>query len=146
METKDCVITKKYTNIVGPGKTNVHWLDLTFTTANGVSRSDSINVVNTIHDRYQVGSPVQVTYVKSKPEYFYIPGTQPTERDVGMSNVMFTYGAGASVVFLVALLGMLFIGKGGGTPSGQSPEQLLNRATGYRETNRPRTGFGTRNT
>src|SRR4051812_9878126 len=51
------VVTKKYTNIVGPGRTNVHWLDLTFTTANGVLRSDSINVVNTIHDRYQVGSP-----------------------------------------------------------------------------------------
>jgi uncharacterized membrane protein len=55
---------------------------------------------------------VQVTYVKSKPEYFYIPGTQPTERDVGISNVMFKYGAIASAVFLVGLLGFLFVGKG----------------------------------
>jgi len=106
------VITKKYINTVGPGKTMVHWLDLTYTTADGASRAESVNVANTIHDRYIVGSPVQVTYVKSKPEYFYIPGTQPTERDVGISNVMFKYGAIASAVFLVGLLGFLFVGKG----------------------------------
>jgi hypothetical protein len=57
-------ITKKYIHIVGPGRTMVYWLDLIFTTADGVSHAESVNVANTIHDRYKVGSPVQVTYVR----------------------------------------------------------------------------------
>src|SRR5215510_7334918 len=52
----------------------------------------SINVANTVYDRDAVGSQVPVTYVKSKPEYFYIPGTEPTQRDVGISDAMFKYG------------------------------------------------------
>jgi hypothetical protein len=138
-------VAKKYIHTVGPGRTMVHWLDLTFRTADGVSRTQSVTVANTIYDRYQVGGAVQVTYVKSKPEYFYIPGTQPTERDVAMSDGMFKYGAIASVVFLVGLVGFLLTGIGGGTPTGPSPtSEQLSRAAGYRGTDPPRAGFGTR--
>jgi len=138
-------ITKKYVHVVGPGRMWVYWLDLTFTAADGVSHSHSVNVANTIHDRYQAGSPVRVTYVKSKPEYFSIPGTEPTARDVAMSDGMFRYGAIASVMSLIGLLGFLFSGRGGSTPAGQSPSaEQLNRAIGPRGTNPPRAGFGAR--
>lgn len=138
-------ITKKYTHAVGPGRTWVHWLDLTFATADGVPHATSINVANTIHDRYKVGSPVQVTYVKSKPEYLYIPGTEPTSRDVGISDGMFRYGAIASALILVGLIGSLLIGNGGSTstPQPPTPEQL-SRPTGYRASSSPRASFGTR--
>jgi uncharacterized protein DUF3592 len=140
-------VTKKYVHVVGPGRTSVYWLDLTFTTADGASHVKSASVANTIYDRYKVGSPVQVTYVISRPEYFFIPGTEPTERDVGIADGMFRYGAIASVVCLVGLLGFLFGGRGGGAPTRQSPtSEQPSRATGYRGTNPPRAGFGTRRT
>jgi len=138
-------VTKKYVHVVGPGKTWVYWLDLTFKTADGVTRKDSLNVANTIHDRYEVGSPVQVTYIKSKPEYFHIPGTAPSARDVAMSDGMFKYGAIASVVCLVVLLGFMFTGNGGSTPAPQSvTAEQLSRAARHGGTNPPRAGFGTR--
>src|SRR5262245_11841702 len=67
-------ITKKYIHSVGPGRDWVYWLDPTFVTQDGVSRASSINVANTVYDRDAVGSQVPVTYVKSKPEYFHVPG------------------------------------------------------------------------
>ena len=138
-------VTKKYVHVVGPGRTWVYWLDLSFMAADGGAHTQSVNVANTIHDRYQVGSPVRVTYVKSKPEYFYIPGTEPTARDVAMSDGMFRYGAIASVMCLVGLLGFLFSGRGGGAPAGQSPtSEQLSRAIGSRAANPPPAGFGTR--
>jgi hypothetical protein len=126
------IITKKYINSVGPGRVWVYWLDLTFETQDGVSRPSSINVANSVYDRYPVGAHVPVTYVKSKPEYFYIPGTEPTQRDVGMSDGMFKYGAVASAVFLAGLIGFFFLSRGqGGTPPSPTAEQL-ERATGSR--------------
>jgi hypothetical protein len=136
------IITKKYINSVGPGRVWVYWLDLSFETQNGVSRASSINVANSVYDRYPVGARVPVTYVKSKPEYFHIPGTEPTQRDVGMADGMFKYGAVASAVFLAGLIGFFFLSRGqGGTPPPATPEQLA-RATGSRPPSPAR--FGTR--
>jgi hypothetical protein len=60
---------------------------------------------------------------------------------------MFRYGAIASVVCLIALLGFLFVGHGGGTPTGQSvTAEQLSRATRPGGTTPPRAGFGTRRT
>jgi hypothetical protein len=88
---------------------------------------------------------VQVTYVKSKTEYFHIPGTAPTERDVGISDGMFRYGAIASAMLLVALLGLLFTGRAGGTPTGASPTSgQVNRVAGQCGATPGRAGFGTR--
>jgi hypothetical protein len=70
-----------------------------------------------VHDRYDVGSRVPVTYVKSRPEYFYIPGAEPTARDVGIADGMFRYGAIASAVFLAGLIGLFFVGRGQGGAS-----------------------------
>lgn len=137
-------ITKKYIRVVGPGRTWVYWLDLTFTTPDGVLHTASTNVANTIHDRYKVGSPVQVTYIKSRPEYFHIPDTGPTQRDVGMSDGMFRYGAMASAACLVALLGVLYRGGASGTPARQSPPPQQPRNGTPHRGRQPRTSFGTR--
>ena len=137
-------ITKKYIHSVGPGRVWVYWLDLRYVTEDGVSRASSINVANSIHDRYDVGSQVSVTYVKSKPEYFYIPGAEPTQRDVGISDAMFKYGGVGSAVFLTGLIGLLFLGRGqGGAPPSPSAKQVA-RATGGRPPSRG--NFGTRQT
>jgi len=137
-------ITKKYINSVGPGRVWVYWLDLSFATQDGVSRASSINVANTVYGRYAVGSQVPVTYVKSNPEYFHIPGTEPTQRDVGISDAMFKYGGVASAVFLIGLIGFFFLGRGeGGAPPSPRAEQLA-RVTGGRPVSPSRGNFGTR--
>jgi uncharacterized protein DUF3592 len=137
-------VTKKYIHSVGPGRVWVYWLDLSFVTQDGVSHASSINVANAIHDRYDVGSRVPVTYVKSRPEYFYIPGTEPTRRDLGIADGMFKYGAIASAVFVAGLIGLFFVGRGqGGAPPSPTAEQLA-RATGGRAPNPSRASFGTR--
>jgi hypothetical protein len=137
-------VTKKYIHSVGPGRVWVYWLDLSYVTQDGLSHASSINVANSIHERYDVGSRVPVTYVKSKPEYFHIPGTEPTQRDVGIADGMFRYGAIASAAFLAGLIGLFFVGRGqGGAPPSPTAEQLA-RATGSRPPSRSRTNFGTR--
>lgn len=137
-------ITKKYIHSVGPGRVWVYWLDLSFETQDGVSRTGSINVANTIHERYGVGSRVPVTYVKSKPEYFHIPGTEPTQRDVGIADGMFRYGAIASAAFLAGLIGLFFVSRGqGGAPPSPAAEQLA-RVTSSRPPGSSSANFGTR--
>ena len=108
------IITKKYINSVGPGRVWVY------------------------------GARVPVTYVKSKPEYFHIPGTEPTQRDVRMADGMFKYGAVASAVFLAGLIGFFFLSRSqGGTPPSPTAEQLA-RATSSRPPSPSRGNFGTR--
>jgi hypothetical protein len=138
------IITKKYINSVGPGRVWVYWLDLSFETQDGGSRTSSINVANSVYDRYAVGARVPVTYVKSKPEYFHIPGTEPTQREVGMADGMFKYGAIASAVFLAGLICLFFVSRGqSGAPPSPTAEQLT-RATGSRPPSPSRASFGTR--
>jgi hypothetical protein len=136
-------ITAKRIHIVPVSKVSVCWLDLTFKSDDGATRNGSMVVANSIYDRYAVGSAVPVTYVKSRPEWFYVPGEAPTERSVGISVAMFKYGGIMSLLCVVGLLVLLFRHLGGGTPTGQSPtRQQLDRATGYRGSNQSRSNFG----
>ena len=95
----------------------VYWLDLSFKTQDGATVNQSAEVSNSIYDKYEIGGPVQVTYVRSKPEWFYIPGDAPTQRDVGNNDGMFQYGAIASLLFFAALLGWLFVIQGDRAPA-----------------------------
>jgi hypothetical protein len=137
-------VTRKDIHIVGKARTWVHWLDVSFTSADGVARSLSANVANTIYDRYAVGSPVQVTYVKSRPEWFYVPGGEPTSRDAAIFDGMLLYGVLAAILCAAAFAGVLFHKRSAGTARAQSviPERIsrLNRfsASGSRAQ------FGTR--
>jgi hypothetical protein len=48
-----------------------------FKTADGASRHASVEGVNSIYDKYDVGDPVQVTYVRSSG---IAPASEPGER------------------------------------------------------------------
>jgi hypothetical protein len=102
-------IVGKHIDIVRPtqGAIHVYWLDVAFATADGVARKDSAEVANTVFDRTSVGQDVEVTYVRSKPEWFYLPGGAPTARDVSMMQGMFQWGIMASVFFFISLIGWL---------------------------------------
>ena len=116
-------VTAKRVNSVRPaaGGIWVYWLDVSFDTQDGSTRSYSTQVPNTIYDQYWIGRAVRVTYVKSRPEWFYVPGAEPTARDTGIMMGMSKYGGIAAVLSALALVGFLLAGRGGGIPSRQSP-------------------------
>jgi hypothetical protein len=119
----------------------VHWVDLTFKTEDGSTRNQSAQVANTIYDAYRVGGPVRVTYVRSKPDWFYVPGEEPTERDAGIMAGMHKYGAIAALLSAVGLV-VLFFKSRGGTPAGGLPPP--SRISPRPMSGQSRTNFGTR--
>jgi hypothetical protein len=136
-------VTAKRVDSVRPTKGGiwVYWLDVTFDTQDGSTRSYSTQVPNTIYDQYWIGRAVRVTYVKSRPEWFYVPGAEPTARDAGIMIGMSKYGGIAAVLSALGLIGFLLAGRGGGTPSRQSPSPTVPPGRMPRQ---PRAEFGTR--
>lgn len=131
-------ITDKYIHSV---KGNwVYWFDVSFKTQDGKTHRLSCNLANTIWDMYKAGDPVRVTYAKSNPDWFYVAGDAPTDRDVAISEGMFQYGTIAGILLAGALVAFVFWNRGNGIPAPQQPQEISFRPP----LPRPRTGFGTR--
>jgi hypothetical protein len=139
-------ITQKRIDSVRPtaGGIWVYWLDVAFKTQDGSTRRESTQVANSIFDKYEVGDPVQVTYVRTKPEWFYVPGGAPTARDAGIMAGMQKYGGIAGLMSVVGLVGWFFTSRGGGTPAGGNPGLQPTTGASARMPRQPRTTFGTR--
>ncbi|HEX4160664.1 MAG TPA: DUF3592 domain-containing protein [Rhizomicrobium sp.] len=136
-------ITDKYIHVVRG--TWIYWLDVSFKMQDGRTHNGSEEVPNTIYDGLNVGQAIQITYVRSTPEWFYVPGDAPTARDVAISEDMFQYGLIAGLLFLIALVVFAFWNRSEGTPAVRSPASDTAREFSFTPPrNRPRTGFGTR--
>jgi hypothetical protein len=122
-----------------------YWLDLKFKTQDGSTREASANVGKPVFDSHKIGGPVQVTYVKSKPEWFYVEHEVPSERQAVALDWMFRLGALASLLSAVGLFAKLFNTRGGGTPAYGSSIQQQSTTTSIRRVSRePGASFGTR--
>jgi hypothetical protein len=123
-------ITKKYIHVIrSAGSVWVYWLDLSFRSPDGATHNESEEVANTIYDRYQAGDPVQVTYVKAKPEWFYVPGDAPSRRNVDNSAGMHTIGIWGAVLSAFGLVALFFVTQSDGSaPSGGTPSVSLSSA------------------
>jgi hypothetical protein len=135
-------ITNKYIHSVS--RNWVYWLDVTFKGQDGKYRYQSANVANTIYDRLGIGGPVRMTYVKSRPEWFYVANDAPTDRDVAISEGMFRYGIVASLLLLIALIVFLMWNRGGGTPAGRAADTSRPKSRFRPPRPQARSGFGTR--
>ena len=135
-------ITNKYIHSVKGN--SVYWLDVSFKGADGQYHDVSANVVNTIWDGLKIGGPVRVTYVKARPEWFYVEDDAPTDRDVAISESMFRYGIIASLLLLIALVVFLMWNRGSGMPAGRLTDSPRPGNSFRPQTSQPRTGFGTR--
>ena len=113
-------VTGKRMEMVMVSKVMTWWLQVEFKTEKGDDRLDSLLVANSIYDRYDVGDPIRVTYVKSNPGWFYIPGAEPTARDVAITDGMSKYGRLAAGASLIGILVVLFAGRGGRAPTGRA--------------------------
>ena len=137
-------ITRKFTEVMN-GYTHSYDLEASFTAADGSKQKDSFRVPPAIFNRYSVGSSVPVTYVKSKPYLFYIPGAEPSESNLEEMRSMDNWFFGASILlaigFVVSLCLLLMSRKSAG--GGDIAPQPTRAAMGQMQGN-PRPTFGTR--
>ena len=143
--TANGTITDKYIHVVKG--TWVYWLDVSFKMKDGRTHRGSEEVVDTIYDRFKVGQRVPVTYVRSKPEWFYVPGDAPTARDVATAQGMFQYGLIVSLLLLIAVMVFALWGRGEAAPAtvrGAAATEEPREFNFRPPRPRARTGFGTR--
>jgi len=111
------IITRKFTEVMN-GNTRFYDLEASFTAADGANHKQSFRVPQAIYNRYGLGNSVPVTYVKSKPYLFYIPGAEPDDGNSEALRTMHKWFFGASILlgvgFLVGLCLMLMTRKSGG--------------------------------
>jgi hypothetical protein len=121
-----------------------YWLDVTFQAQDGTTRKVSANVQEGVFDHFKIGSSVQVTYVRSRPEWFYVGDEVPTDKQAVGLDWLFRLGALASLLSAIGLFFKLFTGgKGGASASAASP--VTERWTAPPVARPPRSaGFGKR--
>jgi hypothetical protein len=110
------VIGKEFKN-VAVSRAPIWRLNIEFQTDKGEHIQDWPLVANTIYDRYNVGDPVRVTYVRSHPQSFYIPGGEPKAGDITTFEVGAQYARFVAGASLIGLLVVAFAGRSGGAPS-----------------------------
>src|SRR5262249_21986282 len=100
------IITRKFTEVMN-GNTLYYDLEASFTAADGSKHKQSFRIPPAIYSRYGLGSSVPVTYVKSKPYLFYIPGAEPDDSNLQALRTMHNGFVGAGFLlgsgFLVGL-------------------------------------------
>ena len=123
-----------------------YWLDVTFHAQDGTARNVSANVQKSLFDSVRIGSSVPVTYVRSRPEWFYVADELPTDRQAVGLDWLFRLATVASVLSAIGLFVKLFAGGNAGAAAGgaslvaEGPPVLPQR-----QPPRP-TGFGKRQT
>jgi hypothetical protein len=137
-------VSRKFTEVMN-GNTLFYDLEASFTAADGSKQKQSFRVPPAIYNRYSLGGSVPVTYVKSKPWLFYIPGAEPDDGSIATMRTMGNWFLGASIVlgisFLVGL-GLALMSRrsaGTGTGGGGVARQSARVVPGYRGQ-----GFGAR--
>src|SRR5262249_147545 len=111
-------VTQKFRE-VKTGNTLFYDLGVSFTAADGSTYKQSFRISPAIYNRYGVGSPIPVTYVKSKPYVFYIEGAEPDKNNLDIMGTMGKWFTGASILlgasFLISLgIALMSRRRGGG--------------------------------
>lgn len=73
----------------------------------------TISTDATEYNAKRIGSPMEVHYVRSKPDTFYLVGQEPKEAEITLMRY-FLYGGLASLAVTSAALVMMWSGGGGG--------------------------------
>src|SRR5215469_6154657 len=103
-------------NVHSVARKEEHVLDVRFQTEDGKFHSVSADVSDAIYDLSRIGNPIKVTYVRSRPEWFYVADEAPPIDHGGpVFTAMFRY-AGLGSLLIVILLGIFVFWP---TPSGR---------------------------
>lgn len=122
-------------------RTQSNMFDVSFQTEDGRFHSGSTEVTDAVYELAQVGDPIKVTYVRSRPDWFYVADDAPTDQDATVFVAMFRYAGVASLLILI-LLGMFVFWA---PVTGASADETATGGFLFRSPRpQPRTGFGRR--
>jgi hypothetical protein len=91
---------------------------------NGVTLQDSeVLPGSTSYDGYRIGGPITLTYLRSRPEYFYLPVYRPSEQYARVFDVFFYIGLAGTLASL-GWMALVVRGSSGGSisPSRMQPD------------------------
>jgi hypothetical protein len=101
---------------------------------------------STSYDDYRVGGPITLTYLRSRPDHFYLPVYTPGEQYAHIFDVFFYIG-GAGTLVALGWLALLWVGGSGGSapamPQPDGPAAPRSAPVRPRTTSPPQ-GFGRR--
>lgn len=130
------IITRKFTEVMN-GNTLFYDLEASFTATDGSTHKQSFRVPPAIYGRYSLGGSVPVTYVKSKPYLFYVPGAEPDDSNSQALRTMHNWFFGASILLGVgslAGLGLALMARrsgGGGDLPPRPTEAAMRQSPGF---------------
>jgi hypothetical protein len=91
-----------------------YWLDISFASKDGATHNVSASVDKPLFDNQKIGGSVEITYVRSRPEWFYVADEAPSDKQAAGLDWLFRLGALASLLCAIGLAFRLFGGGGGG--------------------------------
>jgi hypothetical protein len=121
-------VTRKYKEMSN-GSPIGYDLEVSFTAANGSTSRQSFRVAVSDFDRHNVGNPVPVTYVRSNPYWFHIPGAEPDGANLEFLRWLENLFVGGSIFFAVGFLASLYLAGKAGKPTGADAEPRPTRAS-----------------
>jgi hypothetical protein len=83
---------------------------------NGVTYQESEILGSSSYDGYRVGGPIKLTYLRSRPDHFYLPDYTPGEQYAHIFDVFFYIGLVGTLVSLGWMALLLRGSSGGGIP------------------------------
>jgi len=112
----------------------VYWVDVKFRTPDGEFHNGSASVAEALYNGLLVDGQVEVTYVGSNPDLFYLGNDAPIDPDVTTFSRMFVYGMIASLLLVIVIAAAVFWDSGGETLAGQTANTARPGAVSLRST------------
>jgi hypothetical protein len=136
-------VTRKYKEMMN-GSPIGYDLEVSFTAENGSTPKESFRVAVPVFDRFNVGNPVPVSYVRSNPYWFYIPGAEPDGTSLEFLRRLENWFIGGSLLLALGFLASLYVAGRADKPAGADAEPRPPRASIGQMPSPSRTGFGRR--
>jgi hypothetical protein len=118
------VVTKRSVEVMN-GNTQFWDLEVQFTAPDGAQHTQEFRVPQAKFDQYGDGAPIPVTYVKSDPSLFSIPGGELNPGDVPLLGMMWKIGAAAAVLLAIGFGISLYMARNVGNRGGPPPGKAL---------------------
>jgi hypothetical protein len=86
-------------------------LDVTFTPPDAPPLKQTFRVPRPVLDAHQIGSRIQLTYVKSHPAWFYVTGAGPDPRDLDFLGELQLAGCIGAAVLALAFAASIWLAR-----------------------------------
>jgi hypothetical protein len=75
-------------------------------------RESEVLPSSSFYDEYRVGGPITLTYLRSRPDHFYLPAYKPSEKYAHIFDIFFYLGLAGTLASLACIAFLLLAGSG----------------------------------